>query len=74
MLSAFGFSFVLIFPFSLPLVMSLKVGKKYKTKANRTTSSSFTQVDRVRFPIARSSEFFETLTKFRSIWGEDRSS
>ena len=67
MLSAFGFSFVLIFPFSLPLVMSLNVGKKYKTKANRTKSSSFTQVDRVRFPIARSSEIFETLTKFRSI-------
>ena len=52
--------------------MALKIGKKYKTKANRTTSSSSTptQVDRVRFPIARFEEIFETLAKYRSIWGE----
>ena len=52
--------------------MALKIGKKYKTKANRTTTSSSTptQVNRVRFPIAMSKEIFETLAKYRSIWGE----
>ena len=68
---ALGFCFVLVFPSSLTLVMAPDVGKKYKTKANRTTASfsAPTQVDRVRFPTARSEEIFETLTKFRSIWG-----
>ena len=52
--------------------MAPKVGKKFKTKAKRTTTSFFdpTQVDRVRFPTTRNDENFETLTKYRSIWGE----
>ena len=52
--------------------MTPKVGRKFKTKANRTSASSFvpSQVDRVRFLLAESEEIFETLTKFRSIWGE----
>jgi len=49
--------------------MAPKVGRKFKTKANRTTTSSsaLTQVKRVRFPTARTEEIFETLTKYRSI-------
>jgi len=65
--------FSLVFLSSLTLVMAPKVGKKYKTKANRTTTSSSTptQVDnRVRFPTTRFEEIFKSLTKFRSIWGE----
>ena len=52
--------------------MAPKVGKKYKTKANRNTasSSSFALVERVRFPIAKIEQNFENLTKYRSIWGE----
>ena len=52
--------------------MTPKVGRKFKTKANRTSASSSapSQVDRVRFLLAESEEIFETLTKFRSIWGE----
>ena len=52
--------------------MTPKVGRKFKTKANRTSASSSvpSQVDRVRFLLAKSEEIFETLTKFRSIWGE----
>ena len=55
-----------------PLDMAPKVGRKFKTKANRTSASSSapSQVDRVRFLLAESEEIFETLTKFRSIWGE----
>ena len=39
--------------------MGPKVGRKFKTKANRTTSSSFalTQVNKVRFPTAKIEEF-----------------
>ena len=48
--------------------MAFKVATKFKTKANRTSASS--QVDRVRFPLAKSEEIYETLTKFRSVWGE----
>ena len=48
--------------------MASKVATKFKTKANRTSASS--QVDRVRFPLAKSEEIYETLTKFRSVWGE----
>ena len=53
--------------------MAPKVGRKFKTKANRntTSSSSSTLVDRVKFPIARTEQIFETLTKYRSIWGKD---
>ena len=55
-----------------PFDMAPKVGRKFKTKANRTSASSSapSQVDRVRFLLAESEEIFETLTKFRSIWGE----
>ena len=52
--------------------MAPKVGRKFKTKANRnTTSSSFSAlVDRFRFPIAKTEQIFVTLTKYRFIWGE----
>ena len=58
MQSALGFCFVLVFPSFLTLVIASKVGKRFETKANRTTSSSSspTQVDTVRFPIARFEE------------------
>ena len=48
--------------------MASKVATKFKTKANRTSTSS--QVDSVRFPSTKSEEIYETLTKFRSVWGE----
>ena len=50
----------------------MALGRKFKTKAKRTTTSSSapTQVDRVMFPTNRNEEIFETLTKYRSIWGK----
>ena len=53
--------------------MAPKVGRKFKTKANRntTSSSSSTLVDSVKFPTAKTEQIFETLTKYRSIWGKD---
>ena len=62
MQSALGFCFVLVFPSSLTLVIAPKVGKRYETKANRTTASfsAPTQVDRVRFPTARSEEILRS--------------
>ena len=61
------------FFFSLILDMTPKVGRKFKTKANRntTSSSSSTLVDSVKFPTAKTEQIFETLTKYRSIWGKD---
>ena len=52
--------------------MASKVGKMYKTKANKNSapSSSSALVGRVRFPAAKTEQIFETLTKYRSIWGE----
>ena len=52
--------------------MAPKVGRKFKTKAKKTLASSFapTQFDRVRFSSARNEEIFESLTQYRSIWGE----
>ena len=49
--------------------MAPKVGRKFKTKAMKTTTSSSTpsHVDRVRFLIDRTKEIFETLTKYRSV-------
>ena len=49
--------------------MAPKVGRKFKTKANRSivSSSAPSLVDRVRFTIAKTKEIFETLTKYRSI-------
>ena len=53
--------------------MAPKVGRKFKTRANRNNaSSSFgsTLVDRVRFLTDKCEKTYETLTKYRSIWGE----
>ena len=53
--------------------MTPKVGRKFKTIANRNTASSSSSsalVDRVRFLSAKCEETYETLTKYRSIWGE----
>ena len=52
--------------------MTPKVGRKFKTKAQKTSASSSApiQFDRVRFPIARNEEIFESLTQYRAIWGE----
>ena len=53
--------------------MAPKVGRKFKTKANRkpaSSSSTSPLVDRVRFLFAKTEEVYETLTKYRSIWGE----
>ena len=50
--------------------MAPKVGRKFKTRANRSPSSSFSglaYVDRVRFPTDKCEESYETLTKYRSI-------
>ena len=52
--------------------MAPKVGRKFKTKAKKTSASSFAfiQFDRVRFSTVRNEEIFESLTQYRSIWGE----
>ena len=52
--------------------MAPKVDKKYQTKANRNSASSSTYalVNTVRFPTAKTEQIFETLTKYKSIWGE----
>ena len=50
--------------------MAPKVGRKYKTKANRNPGSlSFGSalVDRDRFLSAKCEDTYETLTKYRSI-------
>lgn len=53
--------------------MAPKVGRKFKTRANRNPSSSSSgsaYFDRVRFLTNKCKETYETLTKYRSIWGE----
>ena len=53
--------------------MAPKVGRKFKSKANRNLASSSSTsplVDRVRFLFAKIKEVYETLIKYRSIWGE----
>ena len=53
--------------------MAPKVGRKFKTRANRNNASSSSRsafVDRVRFLTDKCEETYETLTKYRSIWGE----
>ena len=53
--------------------MASKVGRKFKTKANRNIASSSSAsplVKRVRFLSAKTKEVYETLTKYRSLWGE----
>ena len=65
--------FLLCLLLFLSLVMAPKVGRKYKTKANRnlgSSSSSSAYFDRVRFLTDKCEEIYETLTKYRSIWGE----
>ena len=50
--------------------MAPKVGRKFKTRANRnprSTSSGSTLGDRDRFFSAKCEETYETLTKYRSI-------
>ena len=48
--------------------MAPKVGRKFKTRANRNPGSTY--VDRVSFLTDKCEETYETLTKYRSIWGE----
>ena len=53
--------------------MDPKVGRKFKTRANRKPgSSSFSSafVDRLWFLTDKCEETYETLTKYRSIWSE----
>ena len=53
--------------------MAPKVGRKFKTRANRNNASSSSRsafVNRVRFLTDKCEETYETLTKYRSIWGE----
>ena len=50
--------------------MAPKVGRKFKTRANRNLgsfSSGSAIVDRVKFLSAKCEEIYETLTKYRSI-------
>ena len=65
-------SFVVLF---LSFVMAPKVGRKFKTRANKNSSSSSfgsAFVDRVWFFTDKCEKTYETLTKYRSIWGEGR--
>ena len=48
--------------------MAPKVGRKFKTRANRNPGLAY--VDRVRFLTDKCEETYETWTKYRSIWGE----
>jgi len=53
--------------------MAPKVGRKFKTRANRNLGASafgLVYFDRVRFLTNKCEETYETLTKYRSIWGE----
>ena len=53
--------------------MAPKVGRKFKTRANRNPGSSSLGSalgDRKRFLSAKCEETYETLTKYSSIWGE----
>ena len=64
--------FVVLFLF-LSLIMSPKVGRKFKTRANRnlgSSSSSLALVDRDRFLSAKCEEIYKTLTKCSSVWDE----
>ena len=53
--------------------MALKIGRKFKTRANKNLGSSSLGLalgDRERFLSAKCEETYETLTKYRSIWSE----
>ena len=54
--------------------MAPKVGRKFKTKAKKTSTSSSapTQFDRVRFSTARNEEIFESLTQYRLFGEKDK--
>ena len=61
------------FPCFWHLVMAPKVGRKFKTRANRnpgSSSSGLTLCDKKRFLSSKCEETYETLTKYRSIWCE----
>ena len=52
--------------------MAPKLGRKFKTRANRNpgSSSSSGSTIGVRFLIEKCEEAYETLNKYWSIWGE----
>ena len=53
--------------------MAPKVGRKFKTRVNRNPGSSSSVLalgDRDCFLSSKCEETYETLTKYRSIWGE----
>ena len=55
--------------------MTPKVGRKFKTRANRnpgSSSSGSTYVDKVRFLTDNCEETYETLTKYRSVGVQGR--
>ena len=59
-----------MFSLFLSLVMAPKVGRKFKTFANKnhgSSSSGSAYFDRVRFLTDKCEESYETLTKYRSI-------
>ena len=54
----------------LSLVMAPKVGRKFKTRANRNPGSSFSSsalVDRDHFMFVKCEDTYKTLTEYRSI-------
>lgn len=56
-----------------PIFMAPMVGRKFKTKAKKVSKSTFAPViefDHIRFPNSKNEKLFETLIKYRSIWGE----
>ena len=62
-----------MFSLFLSLVMAPKVGRKFKTRANRnprSSSSGSTLGDRECFLSTKCKDTYETLTKYRSIWDE----
>ena len=69
MQSTLGFCFVLLF---LLLDMAPKPSGKFKIRAKRTlgSSSSSGSIVGVRFLTEKCEETYETLNKYRSIWGE----
>ena len=65
--------FLFVFFFLNLQTWLIRLVEKFKTKANRTfasSSSSPSQLDKVRFLSIKTEEIFEILTKYRSIWGE----
>ena len=70
MQSTLGFCCFSLFLF---LVIAPKVGRKFKTRVNcnpSSSSSGSTLGDRQRLLSKKCEETYETLTKYRSIWGE----